>query len=218
MSRFSSSRTVGALGVLCLAWVSCPDHACAQARAERPDAPAPQTTGTAGSGLRGEWRRAGQGFACRVVSPRQLPHDATVADLLVRACQHIGPLSLGNDAKAVASILGPPHRTLPQPNGVTASIYFLGRPGEYPYLVVSIAQERVVALQVTGPVAAKGYDFNHVELGADTGTLIQHFGPAVTLKPSSEKDTDVWTYGPWPFSFEVKGGRVTSIRISEAGF
>jgi hypothetical protein len=27
--------------------------------------------------------------------------------------------------------------------------------------------------------------------------------------------TDLWSYGVWPFSFEVKDGRVTSIRISD---
>ena len=68
---------------------------------------------------------------------------------------------------------------------------------------------------MTGPAAAKGYSFDHVELGMTTAELLQYFGQPYHLEPSSEKDTDLWTYNPWPFSFEVKGGRVTSIRIAE---
>jgi hypothetical protein len=76
-------------------------------------------------------------------------------------------------------------------------------------------KNRVVALQVTGAVAAKRYSFNHIDLGSSTDTLVQYFGQPNHLEPSSEKDTDLWTYRSWPFSFEVKGGHVTSIRIAE---
>jgi hypothetical protein len=68
---------------------------------------------------------------------------------------------------------------------------------------------------VTGPLAAKGVSFSHVDLGATIDTLVQYFGQPNHLEPSGEKDTDLWAYRPWPFSFEVKGGRVTSIRIAE---
>jgi hypothetical protein len=94
-------------------------------------------------------------------------------------------------------------------------VYFLEQAGQYPYLVATVSKNRVVALQVTGPVAAKGYSFNHLDLGSSTDTLVQYFGQPNHLEPSSEKDTDLWTYRPWPFSFEVKGGHVTSIRIAE---
>jgi hypothetical protein len=57
--------------------------------------------------------------------------------------------------------------------------------------------------------------FNRVKLGDGTQVLVSIFGAAIQTKPSGEKDTDLWDYPPWPFSFEVKDGLVTSIRISD---
>jgi hypothetical protein len=165
--------------------------------------------------LRGEWRRAGAGFACVVKAPEKLQPGPALPVVLARACSFLGPLALGDDAQAVTKALGAPHRSLAQPNEATASVYFLEQAGNYPYFVATVSKNRIVALQVTGPVAAKGFSFNHVDLGATTDTLRQYFGQPNHLEPSGEKDTDLWTYNPWPFSFEVKGGRVTSIRIAE---
>jgi len=165
--------------------------------------------------LRGEWYRAGPGFACKVVAPTKLPPDLITPDILARACQHMGPLLIGDDAQALKTAFGAPHKTIPQPNGMMASIYFLEKPGQYPYLVATVSNNKIVALQVTGPVAAKGYSFNHVDLGVSTDALVEVFGQPKHLEPSSEKDTDLWTYGPWPFSFEIKADHVTSIRINE---
>jgi hypothetical protein len=170
--------------------------------------------GVEASDLRGEWQRVGPSFACKVAVPGKLPPELVKPEILARACLHMGPFGIGDDAKALEA-LGAPHRTLPQPNGAAASIYFLERAGQYPYLVATVSKSRIVALQVTGPAAAKGFTFNHVDLGATTAELMQYFGSPDHLQPSSEKDTDLWTYGPWPFSFEVKGGHVTSIRIAE---
>jgi hypothetical protein len=170
--------------------------------------------GVKATDLRGEWQRAGAGFACKV-APGKLPPELIKPDILTRACLHLGPFVIGDDAQALTTALGAPHRSLPQPNGAVASIYFLETADHHPYLVATVAKQKIIALQVTGPVAAKGYDFNHIDLGVSTDTLIRYFGQPNHLDQSTEKDTDLWTYRPWPFSFEVKGGHVTSIRIAE---
>jgi len=163
--------------------------------------------------LRGEWSRAGAGFACRVGPTPRLPPEAIKPEMLTRACLHMGPLVVGDEVKALSAIAPTPHRTLPQTNGTTALLYFLEGADRYPYLVATVQGDRVVALQVTGPAPAKGYTFNHIDLGADTDTLIRYFGSPTRLAPSGAKDTDLWVYGPWPFTFEVKDGHVVSIRI-----
>jgi len=58
-------------------------------------------------------------------------------------------------------------------------------------------------------------DLGPAPLGDSTDTLADHFGASYRIGKSDQADTDVWHYGPWPFSFEVKAGRVTSIRISD---
>jgi hypothetical protein len=136
-------------------------------------------------------------------------------EVLARACQHIGPFVIGEEAKAVKAALGEPHRTLPGPDGRTQWIYFLGQREHYPYLVVTLQNKRIVVLQVTGSSAAQGYGFNHIDLGATSDALVAIFGQPNHVEPSELKDTELWAYGVWPFSFEVKDGHVTSIRISE---
>jgi hypothetical protein len=165
------------------------------------------------AGLRGEWQRAGAGFACVVKPPKELRNDKSLPDHMARACSFLGPFAPGDDAQTVTKALGAPHRSLAQGNGTTASVYFLEQAGQYPYFVATMSKSRIVALQVSGPVAAKGFGFNHVDLGSSTDTLMQYFGQPKQVGPSGAKDTDLWTYRPWPFSFEVKDGRVTSIRI-----
>ena len=160
---------------------------------------------------RGEWERVGPTFACRVAAP-QRPLNP---DTMMMACMHLGPFVIRGDARTLASVLGAPHRTLPQPNGAKALLWFLGEQEHYPYFVATASNERIAALQVTGVAPAKGYSFNHVNLGDSTQTLTKHFGQAFRIAKSDQADTDVWSYPPFPFSFEVKAGRVTSIRIND---
>jgi hypothetical protein len=165
--------------------------------------------------LRGEWMRAGAGFGCRVAVPEKLRSAVTEPGVLSRACQHMGPFVVGDDIKAVTKALGKPSRTLSQPDGQTGWVYFLEKEGEYPYLIVTVVKNRVAALQLTGRSAAKGYSFSHIDLGTPSDTLLQQFGEPSHLGPSEEEGTELWTYGPWPFTFELHGGRVSSIRIAE---
>jgi hypothetical protein len=165
--------------------------------------------------LRGEWGRNGPGFVCTVKTKEKLPPSATTAEMLARACQHMGPFVIGDDVQVLKATLGPPRKTLPQPNGASAWVYFLGEPDHYPYLMVTVSKNRIVALQVTGTAAAEGYDFNHIDLGIPADAVIQMFGKPYNTAPSEEKDTELWSYGVWPFSFEVRGAHVTSMRINE---
>lgn len=202
-----TSRRAGALlmGVL---FAGLCGFAAAQAEAAQPEADDPLI------GLRGEWIRAGAGFACRVAVPEKL-RPAAIEAVLSRACQHMGPFVIGDDVKAVMKVLGKPSRKLPQPKGQTAWVYFLEKEGSYPYLIVTVVRDKVAALQLTGPSAAKGYSFSHIDLGMPSATLLQAFGQPGHLGPSEEKGTELWTYGPWPFSFEVRDDHVSSIRIRE---
>ena len=173
--------------------------------------------GTAVVYQNGEWFREGAGFVCRVPANERIPREKFKPEEMTRACLHMGPFRLGNEAQTIKSLLGEPHRVHPQPNGATSWVYFVDGPGRYPYLVATVRQSRIAALQITGPARAtsREYSFNHIDLGASIDTLLKYFGPVTHVQPSTEKDTELWTYGPWPFSFEIKDGHVTSIRISD---
>ncbi|CAL75732.1 hypothetical protein BRADO1861 [Bradyrhizobium sp. ORS 278] len=167
--------------------------------------------------VRGEWKRAGAGFACTVTPPRQLSQELLLA-VMARACMRLGPLVVGDPAATATAALGQPHRMLKQPQDKVAWIYFVGEREHYPYFVVTVAADRIVALQVTGDgtTTAPGYELSSVGLGATTEDLVKVFGQPSHFEPSELKGVELWTYPPQPFSFELKGGRVMSIRINQS--
>lgn len=164
--------------------------------------------------LRGEWRRAGDGFACQVTAiNKQQPPDP---DQMIFACQRLGSLNVGISEATLTAALGQPQRKLPQPDNAVANVYFLGKPQQLPYLVVIVKAGRVVALQATGETPVPAGSFNGVNLGDDTDKLRAQFGIAFHVGPSGLAGTDLWSYGAWPFSFEIRNERITSIRISDS--
>lgn len=167
--------------------------------------------------LQAEWVRQDNQFVCTTTPTRRLSPDE-IATLLGRACLRMGPLAVGDEAKLIEPLLGKPVRTLAQPNDATALVFYLDQPGRLPYLAATVRQGRIVALQVSGPGGAERFSFNQIGLGATTDTLLQRFGRPLQSGPSGLKDTELWSYRPWTFSFEVNGGRVTSIRIAADGF
>jgi hypothetical protein len=170
------------------------------------------------TGLRGEWRRAGPSFVCVVTPAGKLPPEAINPDVFAKACLHMGPFGIGDKAQSVESRLGPPPRTLSMPNGATAWIYFLEQSERPPFFIATLKSNKIIALQVSGPATSKDFTFNHVKLGESTELLVKHFGPATRTGPSGEKDTELWSYPPWPFSFEVRNGLVSSVRISDPAY
>src|ERR1700752_3036557 len=77
--------------------------------------------------LRGEWRRAGPSFVCKVDSANKLKQPT--ADQLVLACQKMGTVSVGVSEAALTATLGQPHRKVPQPDNASAYLYFLAKQG-----------------------------------------------------------------------------------------
>jgi hypothetical protein len=161
---------------------------------------------------RGEWRRVGATFVCKADAPKGPPSSAVTPEDMLKACMRMGPFVIGGDARTLAA-LGTPHRAVPQAKGAKALAWFLGEPNRQPYFVATVLNERIVVLQMTGPATAKAYSFNNVNLGDSTQTLTQRFGVPFRVVKSELPGTDMWSYPPWPFSFEVKAGRVTSVRI-----
>jgi hypothetical protein len=166
------------------------------------------------SGLRGEWRRAGPTFVCQVTSANKL--QSPTPDQLIHACQRMGSISIGISEAALTAALGQPHRKLPQPDNAKAYVYFLGQQGQPPYFIAVTKAGRAVALQASGETPTPASSFSQINLGDSTEKLRSQFGAVFNVEPSGLPDTDLWSYGVWPFTFEVKNDRVTSIRITES--
>src|SRR5882724_10756634 len=128
----------------------------------------------------------------------------------------IGPLVVGMEAAALKALLGEPSRQIQGPKDTTVRAYFFGKTNDDPYLLASIWQDRLVAIQVTGRLPADKYV--GITLGATAESVTKQLGKPMLVGPSSQPNTDVWSYQPWTFSIEMSGGRVTSIRVADPQF
>ena len=149
--------------------------------------------------------------ALKKLSPEEIER------LSEHACLRIGALAIGNKA-AVLAALGKSGRVVQGPKETTSLVYFFGKTAGAPYLVASIWRETLVALQVTGHEPANAYEFNGIKLGDTTEFVIKHLGKPMATGPSSEANTELWSYQPWPFSLEITDGRVTSMRVADPQF
>jgi hypothetical protein len=175
--------------------------------------PRPQQGKAPDPELRGQWLREGQTFVCKVEAGKRV--GAPDVDLLSFACQRMGALGVGISEASLKAALGEPHRKLPPANNATNYVYFLGKADQFPYLAATVKANRVIALQISGPAPLAAYSFNQVNLGDSTSKLMAQFGGPFHVGPSGLEKTELWTYHPWPFSFEVREDRITSIRISD---
>jgi hypothetical protein len=166
---------------------------------------------------RGYYKRSGPGFAC-VIGPAEKLSPEQIKALSEHAYMRIGPLVVGMEAAALKALLGQPSRQIQGPKGTTVWAYFFGTTNDDPYLVASIWQDRLVAIQVTGRLPADKYVFNGITLGATAEIVTRQLGKPMLVGPSSQPNTDVWSYQPWTFSIEMNGGRVTSMRVADPQF
>ena len=166
---------------------------------------------------RGRYLRAGPGFACQIEAPNKLSPEQIKA-LSEHSCLRIGSLVVGMEAAAVKSALGQPDRQLDGPKATTVWAFLFGKTNDGPYLLASIWQDRLVAIQITGRLPAEKYGFNGITLGTTAESVTKQLGKPMAVGPSSIPNTDVWSYQPWTFSLEMSDGRVTSIRVADPQF
>lgn len=160
---------------------------------------------------RGEFVRRGDEFLCGVENVR--PED--MKRLSGRWCLHMGGLAIGDKASA-ASFLGKPAQIIPGEKDAKNRVFFLEQPDAKPYVVVTVASGKIVALQATGDAAVGNWSFNGVKLGSTAQDLIGILGEPMSKEP--REGYDHWSYYPYPFSFEMTEGRVTSIRINDRDY
>lgn len=169
--------------------------ACADAAAQRAEQP------------RFGYQRAGAPFACVMRNLQRGPHE----------CDRLGPLHLMDPAATLNGKLPPPSQTLPQGNA-TVTVHLLGGTA---YVAATVVAGKIAALQVTGTSAPPEWTFETIGLGSPSELILSRLGPPFLREPIPRRGTglwrdggEFWSYGTWPFSFEVSNGRVISIRLA----
>lgn len=133
-------------------------------------------------------------------------------------CLKIGPLRIGETLRTVSMKFGKARQTVNR-GPVTERVYPIsmnipvGQP--VPYWVVGFEGQRVVSIQITGDLRVEQYAFSSIRIGDPDSKLLRLFGPAGFSQPAPQIGGVMWGYSPYPVTFEMKNGRVYSMRVSE---
>jgi hypothetical protein len=133
-------------------------------------------------------------------------------------CLQIGPVQIGETLRTVSMKFGKARKTVKR-GEVTERLYPIaldvpaGHP--VPYWVIGFEHQRVISIQITGDLRVEQYAFSSIRVGDPESRVLQLFGPPGFSQPVSQVGGDMWGYSPYPVTFEIKNGRVYSMRVSE---
>ncbi|MEN8195091.1 MAG: hypothetical protein ABFS30_01095 [Pseudomonadota bacterium] len=135
------------------------------------------------------------------------------------ACLQIGPVRIGETLRTVSMKFGKARQTVNR-GPVTERVYpiFLNVSAgqRVPYWVIGFEGQRVISIQITGDLRVDQYAFSSIRIGDPESKLLKLFGPAGFSQPVPQIGAVMWGYSPYPVIFELKNGRVYSMRVSEA--
>jgi len=134
-------------------------------------------------------------------------------------CLQIGPIRIGDTMRTVSMKFGKARQTVNR-GAVTERVYPIdmnvpaGQP--LPYWVLGFEGQRVISIQISGDMRVEQYAFSSIRIGDPESKLLRLFGPAGFTQPVPQIGAVMWGYSPYPVTFELKNGRVFSMRVSEA--
>jgi hypothetical protein len=162
------------------------------------------------------YERAGAGFGCHTSKEDMEKAQTEKRDV----CLRIGPLYVGISRADVEAQLGKPFTSVPAGTR-TAFAYMLMKDEvtkQASYTVLTYDENgRADSVQVTGNAflsPSGAWLFSGLSLGMSQDAVIARLGPPMQTRPSDDPGAVQWNYLPWTFSFEVKDGVVSSIRLS----
>jgi len=134
-------------------------------------------------------------------------------------CLQIGPVQIGETLRTVSMKFGKARKTVKR-GEVTERLYPIALnvpPGQpVPYWVIGFDRQRVISIQITGNLRVDEYAFSSIRVGDPESRVLLLLGPPEFSQPLPQVGGDMWGYSPYPVTFEIKNGRVYSMRVSEA--
>lgn len=139
-------------------------------------------------------------------------------------CLVLGPVKIGTSEAEVRMQLGAPFAELDDGIGGVAYVHALswgGAPeGSDPttYLILSYDEAgNAKSIQLSGSERPSCcWQFSGLTVGDSSEAVIDALGVPFSRSDTGAHGASLWQYGPWPFSFEIAAGVVSSIRINAA--
>jgi len=149
-----------------------------------------------------EYRYKGGGLVCFTDSISPL------------ACLHIGSIRIGDEYAGIEAKYGSVSQKIPQSEGREVRVFELqSKTKQTTYLAITVKNNLIDAIQVAGASPEESLSFSSINIGDSPQWLIQLLGKPSKSKLVEETGATLWSYAPFPFSFEIVGEEVYSIKI-----
>jgi hypothetical protein len=130
------------------------------------------------------------------------------------ACLHVGWIKIGGSYSLVEKKYSTPSQELHLRTGDTVEVFQFTNPdSNVTYLAITVKSGMVSAIEIQGEHAVDSLSFSSINLGDLPGHLIEILGKPSKSLPVQETGGTLWSYVPFPFSFEITNGKVSSIKI-----
>jgi len=129
-------------------------------------------------------------------------------------CLNFNSVSILSSIVEIEEMLGEPYSIVNQA-GIDYRIYLLPSHDESPpYLAVSLNDKNELqSIQLSGIKTGDDFSFSGIRLGDYFGMVEDRLGKPSGIK-KLDAQTELWTYNPYPISFEIKDKLVSSIKLS----
>ena len=166
-----------------------------------------------------EFFRSGNGLGCTLSREETawITRGGNVAEIGYMPCLTIGPIKLEMTRLDVEQILGPHNRIVPSASGEHRTYLIRVADRMVAYWVVTYVGDRVTAAQLTGGATPQNHRLSGLALGESVVKLVEKLGPPGSKRAMQESGAELWSYAPWPISFEIKAGVITSMRSARPG-
>lgn len=162
-----------------------------------------------------EFRASGAGLVCITEA---VPAEGQTPPY--RDCLRIGPVGIGDSLRDVAMRFGKAGKEVRQ-GPVTLRVWpvRMDVPAgtSLPYWVIGFDEDRrVVSIQLTGDKRVDEFTFSSLRLGDPESRVRRILGEPAEKQAIPSVGAVMWSWRPFPVSFEIKDGRVFSMRVSQA--
>jgi len=131
-------------------------------------------------------------------------------------CMKFGDISLEALVEEIDARYGSPHNSYRNQDGSQTNMYLLPtNESEFPYLAVTFKGSQILSLQLSGQTTTEKLHFSSIILGDYSTYVTQILGPPTDKTDiTGEDDAELWNYAPYPILIEIRGERVSSIKLS----
>jgi hypothetical protein len=130
------------------------------------------------------------------------------------ACLHIGSINIGDSFNSIENKYDKPNQTINQSGGKEVKVYHLkSTEAEITYLALTVKEKVIIAIQIAGATPKEDFSFSSINIGDSPRLLIETLGKPSSSKYVEETGATLWSYAPFPFSFEIMDKKVYSIKI-----